>query len=177
LPSRSCEPISRAVDSGSSVRRKRWHVYEVGRHGDQVFIAMERVAGSTLRTWCREPGRTWRDIVRVHVGAGEGLAAAHDAGLVHRDLQSLAVSALADGRFEEAADAAERALSIFENGCMPPERLAVAQFELARALWVADRDRPRAMALAAQARDAQRGVGEPTKNLTEIDAWLSDRAG
>jgi tetratricopeptide (TPR) repeat protein/predicted Ser/Thr protein kinase len=61
------------------------HVYEVGRHFGQVFIAMEQVLGPTLRQWCVQPDRTWRDIVRMHACAGDGLAAAHAAGLVHRD--------------------------------------------------------------------------------------------
>jgi predicted Zn-dependent peptidase len=74
------------------------HVYEVGRHGDQVFLAMERVCGVTLRQWCTAPGRTWRDVLRVHVAAGEGLAAAHAVGLVHRDYKSENVIVADDGR-------------------------------------------------------------------------------
>jgi len=42
--------------------------------------------GATLGTWL-ETARSWRDIVRAFVQAGEGLAAAHHAGLVHRDFK------------------------------------------------------------------------------------------
>ena len=42
--------------------------------------------GVTLRTWLEEP-RTWRGIVQVALQAGRGLAAAHAAGLVHRDVK------------------------------------------------------------------------------------------
>jgi tetratricopeptide (TPR) repeat protein/predicted Ser/Thr protein kinase len=74
------------------------HVYEVARHGGQVFIAMERVVGSTLRAWCRAPGRTWREVVRMHASAGDGLAAAHAVGLVHRDYKCDNVLVGEDGR-------------------------------------------------------------------------------
>ena len=64
-------------------------VYEVGEANGQTFIAMELVRGQTLRAWreeSKEP-RTWRECVNVYLQAGAGLAAAHDAGLVHRDFK------------------------------------------------------------------------------------------
>jgi WD40 repeat protein len=63
-------------------------VHDVGSSADRVFIAMELVEGGTLTEWLRAPGgRTWRDVVGVFRAAGEGLAAAHAAGLVHRDFK------------------------------------------------------------------------------------------
>jgi len=62
-------------------------VHDVGTHGDQVFIAMEFVAGGTLKDWLRERERPWRAIHTVAVEAARGLAAAHAAGLVHRDVK------------------------------------------------------------------------------------------
>ncbi|MBX7083921.1 MAG: serine/threonine protein kinase, partial [Nannocystaceae bacterium] len=61
-------------------------VHEAGTFGDQVFLAMDFVEGGTLRAWLQQP-RSWQQIVAVFVAAGEGLAAAHDAGLVHRDFK------------------------------------------------------------------------------------------
>ena len=61
-------------------------VFDVGDLADDTFVAMELVDGTTLRVWCRE-ARTWREIVRVLVQAGRGLAAAHAAGIVHRDVK------------------------------------------------------------------------------------------
>jgi predicted Ser/Thr protein kinase/tetratricopeptide (TPR) repeat protein len=62
-------------------------VYDVGTHRDQVFVAMEFVEGVTLRQWLENEPRTWREVVEVFRRAGEGLAAAHAAGIVHRDFK------------------------------------------------------------------------------------------
>ena len=62
------------------------HVYEVGKIGKDVFIAMEFIQGKTLREWLRA-GPSWHAVVQVFIQAGEGLAAAHAAGIVHRDFK------------------------------------------------------------------------------------------
>jgi tetratricopeptide (TPR) repeat protein/predicted Ser/Thr protein kinase len=62
-------------------------VHDVGVHDDRVFVAMEHVEGRTLGEWLAEPNRTWPEIRDVFVAAGAGLAAAHRAGLVHRDFK------------------------------------------------------------------------------------------
>lgn len=62
-------------------------VFDVGSFGDQVFLAMELVEGPTLRQWLAAQRRPWREVVARFVLAGRGLAAAHAAGLVHRDFK------------------------------------------------------------------------------------------
>ena len=62
-------------------------VHDVGVHGDAVFIAMEYVEGVNLRDWIARPGRSWREIWSAFRQAGLGLAAAHAAGIVHRDFK------------------------------------------------------------------------------------------
>jgi tetratricopeptide (TPR) repeat protein/tRNA A-37 threonylcarbamoyl transferase component Bud32 len=63
-------------------------VYEVGEAEGQTFIAMELVQGSSLRAWLsRQPRPSWKEHVEVYLQAGEGLAAAHARGLVHRDFK------------------------------------------------------------------------------------------
>jgi Protein kinase domain/Tetratricopeptide repeat len=62
-------------------------VYDAGELHDGVFIAMELVEGETLARWQAAPGRTWRERVRRYLDAGRGLAAAHAAGIVHRDFK------------------------------------------------------------------------------------------
>lgn len=67
----------------------------------------------------------------------------------------------------------ERALPLFPEHGMPGER-EEAKFALARALWEAGRDRPRAVALAKEARAgyARFGAGHASAR-TEVDAWLA----
>jgi tetratricopeptide (TPR) repeat protein/tRNA A-37 threonylcarbamoyl transferase component Bud32 len=63
-------------------------VYEVGRIEGRFFVAMELVKGQTLADWMRrEPRPSWRRCVEVFHQAGQGLAAAHARGLVHRDFK------------------------------------------------------------------------------------------
>ncbi|MGO8993148.1 MAG: protein kinase domain-containing protein [Polyangiaceae bacterium] len=62
-------------------------VFDAGAVGDRLFVAMEFVEGTTLRKWQRAAARDWRELLRVYEAAGHGLAAAHAAGLVHRDFK------------------------------------------------------------------------------------------
>jgi eukaryotic-like serine/threonine-protein kinase len=62
-------------------------VYDVGAVEAHVFLAMEYVDGRTLSQWLREARPAWSEALDVMVGAGRGLAAAHAAGLVHRDFK------------------------------------------------------------------------------------------
>jgi hypothetical protein len=71
-------------------------VYTAKRIGEQVFIAMEFMAGGTLADWLKGP-RKVENITRKFLAAGQGLAAAHAAGLVHRDFKPENVLLDADG--------------------------------------------------------------------------------
>ncbi len=72
-------------------------VHEVGESSDRIFLAMEFVAGGTLRAWMNEGPRPWSEVVRVFVRAGAGLAAAHEANLAHRDFKPENVLMTASG--------------------------------------------------------------------------------
>ena len=61
-------------------------VHDVGTFLGQVFIAMEFIGGGTLGEWIKKrPG--WQQVLACFLRAGEGLAAAHEQGLVHRDFK------------------------------------------------------------------------------------------
>ncbi len=63
-------------------------VYGVEEHQGDLLVAMELVEGTDLRTWLKSSSKTtWHDVLRVFLDAGRGLAAAHDANLVHRDFK------------------------------------------------------------------------------------------
>ncbi|MCX4240556.1 serine/threonine-protein kinase [Paraliomyxa miuraensis] len=72
-------------------------VYDVGAFDDQLWIAMELVQGTTLAKWLKTT-RPWHEVLAVMRKAGEGLAAAHAAGLLHRDFKPDNVMIGDDGR-------------------------------------------------------------------------------
>src|SRR5262249_19886843 len=73
-------------------------VFDVGTHEDDVFLATEFVEGATLRPWLAEAPRSRAEILSAFADAGEGLAAAHRADLVHRDVKPTNVLVGTDGR-------------------------------------------------------------------------------
>lgn len=62
-------------------------VYDVGVCEGQVFIAMELVAGKTAAEWLAETPRTLSEILDLFERAGQGLWAAHQAGIIHTDFK------------------------------------------------------------------------------------------
>src|SRR5262245_22407266 len=61
-------------------------VYEVGLAGDEIFVVMEYIAGSDLRTWLAEP-RSTPAVLAIFAQAARGLVEAHAHGVVHGDFK------------------------------------------------------------------------------------------
>jgi serine/threonine protein kinase/predicted Zn-dependent protease len=62
-------------------------VHDIGEADGRPFLVTEFVDGGTLKTWTRSDTRTWREVVDLLTGVADGLAAAHSAGIVHRDVK------------------------------------------------------------------------------------------
>ncbi len=62
-------------------------IFDIGRYSGQVFFAMEFVEGVDLATYLATGPRPTADILAKFRQAGVGLAAAHRAGVVHRDFK------------------------------------------------------------------------------------------
>jgi serine/threonine protein kinase len=108
-------------------------VHDVGVHDGRVFVAMEFVDGGTLGQWMRAEPRSWREVTRMFVAAGRGLAAAHAAGIVHRDFKPINVLLGKDGRPRVADFGIARSIDALPNE--PPMRLRGELEQTNRSLW------------------------------------------
>jgi serine/threonine protein kinase/tetratricopeptide (TPR) repeat protein len=78
------------------------HVYEVAEHRRRLYIAMEYVDGVNLQQWLAQRPRRWDETMAVFLEAGAGLAAAHRAGIIHRDFKPENVLIDSEGRAKVA---------------------------------------------------------------------------
>ena len=62
-------------------------VYDAGDFEGCQYLVSEFIDGGTLKDWGQAEKRTWRQIVELLTGVADGLATAHAAGIVHRDIK------------------------------------------------------------------------------------------
>src|SRR5438477_6646085 len=74
-------------------------IYEVGEDNGRAFIAMEYLEGQTLRQRIDVEGAVAQnEAVRIILEVLDGLAYAHEKGVVHRDIKPDNIQLLPDGR-------------------------------------------------------------------------------
>jgi eukaryotic-like serine/threonine-protein kinase len=73
-------------------------VHDVGSFDDGLFVARELVEGETLAAWLAAAPRPLAEVVAHFAAAGQGLCAAHAAGVIHGDFGPEHVLLGRDGR-------------------------------------------------------------------------------
>src|SRR6184192_1790443 len=61
-------------------------VYDAGEFEGRQYLVTEFIDGGTLKDWIKGK-RTWRQIVELLTGVAYGLAKAHEANILHRDIK------------------------------------------------------------------------------------------
>jgi len=62
-------------------------VYDVGEFEGRQYLVTEFVDGGTLKNWVHRQPRNWEDVAQLLTGVADGLATAHEAGILHRDIK------------------------------------------------------------------------------------------
>jgi eukaryotic-like serine/threonine-protein kinase len=62
-------------------------IYEIGKHEDQSFIAMEFLEGATLKQKIAGKPLESELVLDVSIQIADGLEAAHSKGIIHRDIK------------------------------------------------------------------------------------------
>jgi len=73
-------------------------IYEIDEAEGETFIVMEYVDGKTLRE--AKQGLSIRQVADIGIQIAEGLAAAHEKGIVHRDVKAENIMLRKDGRVQ-----------------------------------------------------------------------------
>jgi tetratricopeptide (TPR) repeat protein/predicted Ser/Thr protein kinase len=163
-------------------------VFDVGSVEDRVYIVMELVEGRTIGAWLRDGRHSWHEVLAIFVAAGQGLAAAHAAGLVHHDFKPDNVLLGDDGKIRVSDFGLARVEAAQENSgsglrgtpaYMAPEQLdgkpataASDLFSFCVALWEALYGKRPFAAEVLVDRRAQMEQGPPEQPPGAVPRWL-----
>ena len=62
-------------------------VYEAGETDGHPYLVTEIVDAGTLDAWVTSTRPTWRQVADLLAGVADGLASAHESGILHRDIK------------------------------------------------------------------------------------------
>ena len=72
-------------------------VYDTGEFEGRQYLVTEYVDGGTLKDWVKEKRRTPKEVAELLTGVADGLAAAHQAGILHRDIKPMNILVARNG--------------------------------------------------------------------------------
>lgn len=75
-------------------------VYEVGESEGRLFIALEHVDGSSLSELVRSSRFSTEEVIQILLQVCEGIAEAHDKGVIHRDIKPSNILMSKQGRIK-----------------------------------------------------------------------------
>ena len=72
-------------------------VHDIGEFEGRQYLVTEYVDGGTLKDWVKEKRRTPKEVAELLTGVADGLAAAHQAGILHRDIKPMNILVARNG--------------------------------------------------------------------------------
>jgi len=72
-------------------------VYDIGEFEGRQYLVTEYVDGGTLKDWVKDKRRTPKEVAELLTGVADGLAAAHQAGILHRDIKPMNILVARNG--------------------------------------------------------------------------------
>ena len=72
-------------------------VYDIGEFEGRQYLVTEYVDGGTLKDWVKDKLRTPKEVAELLTGVADGLAAAHQAGILHRDIKPMNILVARNG--------------------------------------------------------------------------------
>jgi serine/threonine protein kinase len=97
-PDRSVELVAEEQALAKLSHPNVVNVLGAGEFQHEAYVVLEKIDGQPLNEWLSERERPWREVLEMFLDVARGLAAAHEAGFVHRDVKPENVIVGRDGR-------------------------------------------------------------------------------